>query len=298
MSIKALFDLVNIPIYKALHLLCLMLYFTARRGVTMKFGFIGCGNMGGAIARAVCAAVGGENVILANKTRLKAELLAGELGCSVGDNREAAACDFVFLGVKPQMMADMLRDIKPALEENPNVVLVSMAAGLTTHRIREMAGGNYQVIRIMPNTPVAIGKGMIQYCSLDVDGAAIEVFLRVMAPAGHLDGIGEHLMDAASAVSGCGPAFACIFLEALADGGVSCGLPRAKAMEYAAQMLLGAASMVLDSGKHPGELKDAVCSPGGSTIRGVLALEENSFRSAAASAVIAAYEKNIGLSKL
>ncbi len=107
----------------------------------MRFGFIGCGNMGSAIAQAVCTAVGGENVLLANKTRSKAEALASKLGCLAGENRDAAGCDFVFLGVKPQMMADMLLDIRPSLASNPNVVLVSMAAGLTTRRIREMAGG-------------------------------------------------------------------------------------------------------------------------------------------------------------
>ncbi len=264
----------------------------------MRFGFIGCGNMGSAIAQAVCAAVGGENMLLANRTRSKAEALASKLGCLVGENRDAAECDFVFLGVKPQMMADMLLDIRTSLAANPNLVLVSMAAGLTIHRIREMAGGNYPVIRIMPNTPAAVGQGMIQYCCLDVSISQKQAFLAAMAPAGRLDALQEQLIDAASAVSGCGPAFACMFLEALADGGVACGLPRAKALEYAAQMLLGTAQLVLTSGSHPGALKDAVCSPAGSTIRGVLELENHGFRSAAASAVIAAFEKNRSLGKL
>lgn len=264
----------------------------------MKYGFIGCGNMGGAIARAVCSAVGGGNVLLANKTRSKAEALAENLGCGIGENSDAAACDFVFLGVKPQMMEDMLLGIRPVLASNPNAVLVSMAAGLTTQRIREMAGGAYPVIRIMPNTPAAIGQGMIQYCCLDVEPIKEQAFLTAMAPAGRLDALDEHLIDAASAVSGCGPAFACMFLEALADGGVACGLPRTKAMEYAAQMLLGTAKLVLESGSHPGELKDAVCSPGGSTIQGVLTLEQQGLRNAAASAVIAAWEKNQSLGKL
>ena len=264
----------------------------------MRFGFIGCGNMGGAVARAVCAAVGGENVLLANKTRSKAEHLAAELGCQVGDNWDAAGCDFVFLGVKPQMMEDMLSEIRAYLVMNEDVVLVSMAAGLTMQRIREMAGGDYPIIRIMPNTPAAVGQGMIQYCCLDVDADREQEFLAAMAPAGRLDALPEHLIDAASAVSGCGPAFACMFLEALADGGVACGLPREKAQVYAAQMLLGTAQLVLSSGSHTGALKDAVCSPGGSTIQGVLALEEHGFRSAAASAVVAAYEKNKALAKL
>ncbi len=139
---------------------------------------------------------------------------------------------------------------------------------------------------------------MIQYCCLDVSASQEQAFLAAMEPAGRLDALQEQLIDAASAVSGCGPAFACMFLEALADGGVACGLPRAKALEYAAQMLLGTAQLVLTSGSHPGALKDAVCSPAGSTIRGVLELENRGFRSAAASGVIAAYEKNRSLGQL
>lgn len=263
----------------------------------MRYGFIGCGNMGGAIARAVCAAVGGENVILANKTRKKAEILAQELRCVVGTNEEAAQCDFVFLGVKPHLMEGMLLVLRPALLNNQNAVLVTMAAGLTTSRIREMAGTKNPVIRMMPNTPAAVGEGMIQYCLLDVNRESEQAFLNAMAHSGRLDAVEERLIDAATSVSGCGPAFAYQFIEALADGGVACGLPRSKAMEYAAQMLLGSAKMVLESGKHPGELKDAVCSPGGSTIQGVRALEEGAFRGTVMDAVIAAYEKTKNMGK-
>lgn len=263
----------------------------------MTYGFIGCGNMGGAIARAVCAAVGGENVILANKTRSKAERLAGELGCRVGSNQDAARCDYLFLGVKPHMMAGVLQELQETLRENPCIILVTMAAGLTMERIREMSGGDYAVIRIMPNTPAAIGEGMIQYCTLDVSDEAEAEFLRIMAPAGRLDRLPENLIDAASAVSGCGPAFAAMFMEALADGGVACGLPRQKAVEYAAQMLCGSAKLLLENGMHPGQMKDAVCSPGGSTIQGVRTLEECGFRGAVTDAVIAAFEKNRDLGK-
>jgi len=138
---------------------------------------------------------------------------------------------------------------------------------------------------------------MIQYCLLDVTRAQEDTFLDAMSLCGRLDQLAEDLIDAASAVSGCGPAYACMFMEALADGGVACGLPRAKAMEYAAQMLLGSAEMALQSGQHPGELKDAVCSPKGSTIQGVRALEANGFRSAVLEAVIAAFEKNREMGK-
>ena len=120
-------------------------------------------------------------------------------------------------------------------------------------------------------------------------------FAALIAPAGLVDPTPEELIDAASAVSGCGPAFAYLFIEALADGGVACGLPRDKAVAYAAQMAVGAARMVLESGKHPGALKDAVCSPGGTTIQGVRKLEEAGFRGAVMNAVIAAYEKTLEL---
>ena len=263
----------------------------------MKFGFIGCGNMGGAIARGVVKAAGGNQVLLANKTMAKAEKLAKELSCMVGTNEDTALCEYVFLGVKPYLMADMLEKIQPILAES-QPVLVTMAAGLTMERIREMAGGDYPIIRIMPNTPSAIGEGMIQYCTLDVSDAQEAEFLTAMAHCGRMDKIPENLFDAASAVSGCGPAFAYMFIEALADGGVACGLPRAKAMEYAAQMLQGSARLALQSENHPGALKDAVCSPAGSTIQGVRKLEQCAFRGAVTDAVITAYEKNLEMKKM
>ena len=267
----------------------------------MKYGFIGCGNMGGAVARAVCNGAGAGDVLLANRTPAKAEALAAELGCACGTNEQVAGiCDFIFLGVKPQMMEDMLDELAPVLEaraEDRPFVLVTMAAGLTINQIRQMAGSGYPVIRMMPNTPVALGAGMIQYCYDDVEPEQLAEWLSAMSPAGCLDEVPEHLIDAASAVSGCGPAWCYQFMEALADGGVAAGLPRAKAQEYAAQMVLGSARMVLESGLHPGALKDAVCSPGGSTIQGVRLLEERAFRGAVTDAVLAAYEKTKELGK-
>ena len=263
----------------------------------MKFGFIGCGNMGGAIARSVAKKVGGENLLLANRTPAKAENLALELGAAACTNEDAAACDFVFLGVKPHLMEGVLASLHPVLMSSPNSVLVTMAAGLTMSRIRQMAGTSHPVIRIMPNTPAAYGAGMIQYCTLDVSPAQEEAFLEAMSLCGRLDPLAEELIDAASAVSGCGPAFAALFVEALADGGVACGLPRSAALAYAAQMLVGTGTMLLRSGMHPGALKDGVCSPGGSTIQGVRTLEEAGFRGTVMDAVIAAFEKNKELGK-
>ena len=262
------------------------------------FGFIGTGNMGGALARALAKNVEGDSILLANRSAEKAAALAAELGCkAVSSEAIAKKADYIFLGVKPQMMADLLAQLSPILKEREDrFLLVTMAAGLTIERIRELAVGDYPVIRIMPNTPASIGEGMILYTAgSDVLDIELQIFLAAMAGAGRLSPLPEHLMDAGSAVSGCGPAFVDLFIEALADGGVACGLPRASALEFAAQMVAGSAKLVLESGKRPGVLKDAVCSPGGTTIQGVRALEAGNFRGTVMEAVIKAYEKNFDL---
>ena len=148
----------------------------------------------------------------------------------------------------------------------------------------------------MPNTPVALGAGMILYATADVSAEKETEFLQAFAKAGLFDKIPEEKIDAGSALSGCGPAFVYAFAEALADGGVECGVPRDKAALYAAQTLLGAAQMLLEFG-HPADLKDAVCSPGGTTIAGIHALEDAGFRGAAMSAVTAAYQRTLELKK-
>ena len=262
-------------------------------------GFVGTGNMGGALARALRKNVSGKEIELTNRSIQKADALASELCCYITPSNEkiAAEATYIFLGVKPQMMGDLLAELAPVLKARQDrFILVTMAAGLTIQRIREMAGGDYPVIRIMPNTPASIGEGMILYTpSGDIAPHELEVFLTSMQGAGRLSPLPEHLMDAGSAVSGCGPAFVDLFIEALADGGVACGLPRASALEFAAQMVAGSAKLILESGKHPGELKDAVCSPGGTTIQGVRALEAGNFRGTVMEAVIKAYEKNFDL---
>ena len=260
-------------------------------------GFIGTGTMGGVLARAAAQGSPASQLFFANRTPSKAQELAAELHGQAASNEEIAkACTLIFLGVKRQMMAGVLAELGPVLAgREDRFVLASMAAGLTTQRIRELAGLDCPVIRLMPNTPAAIGAGVIQYCGLGVTIEELDSFAALLAPAGLVDPVPEGLIDAASALSGCGPAFAYLFIEALADGGVACGLPRDKALSYAAQMAEGAARMVLESGKHPGELKDAVCSPGGTTIQGVRVLEERGFRGAAMDAVIAAYEKTLKL---
>ena len=253
----------------------------------MTVGFIGAGNMGGALATAAAKAVGGECLLIADANAEKAAVLAAEIGATVADNATVAAeCDYIFLGVKPQMMQAMLTDLKPHLSGKP--VLITMAAGLTMAQIEEMAGGDYPIIRIMPNTPVSVGEGVIAFCAENVSEEKEAIFVSLLSEAGLVEKIDEAKIDAASALHGCGPAFAYLFIEALADGAVSCGLPRDTALSFAAKTVKGAAEMVLETGKHPGALKDAVCSPGGSTIQGVRLLETRAFRGAAMDAVITA----------
>ena len=195
------------------------------------------------------------------------------------------------------MMKPMLDGIKESLAERTDrFVLITMAAGLTINSINEMLGAKYPIIRIMPNTPVDIGEGVVPYAvSEGVFMDEITEFSNCMRNVGILDRLDESLIDAACAVSGCGPAFVYMFAQALADGAVECGLPRDKAARYAAQTLVGSARLILESEKHPEQLKDEVCSPGGTTIAGVHALENAGFRGAVMDAVKAAFDKTKGI---
>ena len=271
-----------------------------------KAAFIGVGNMGGALARAACRAIGPDQVVLANRTPAKAEALAAELGCTVVDSAADAvwAAEYLFLGVKPNGMRPLLEELAPQILDRHRVgeekVVVSMAAGLVIKDMRpHLAGAGYYVpvVRIMPNTCVTVGKGMTALCAGEAAEAYIQGVEEILSATGRVERIPEELMDQFSAVAGCGPAFVYPYIEALADGGVAAGPPRDRAVEYAARMVLGAAAMVLESGKHPGQLKDEVCSPGGSTIAGVAELERGGLRAAAINAVLAACHKNTQLGK-
>lgn len=263
-----------------------------------KLGFIGTGNMGGALILAAANGSTEKELLLADKIPEKAAALAEKTGGKLcGSKTVAMEADYIFLGVKPQMLGKLMEEISPVLAERKNrFVLVSMLAAFTCERIQKAAGGDYPVIRIMPNTPASIGEGMILYAPNEkVTAEEMDFFLSSLEKAGRFSPLAEKLIDAGASVAGCGPAFVDLFVEALADGGVACGLPRAQALEFAAQMVAGSAKLILESKKHPGQLKDEVCSPGGTTIQGVRALEKGGFRSAVTEAVIAAYEKNFEL---
>ena len=253
-------------------------------------GFIGCGNMGGAIARALSKKT--TDFMITDRSGRGREL-AQELGCTYGDAeticRQAAA---VFLAVKPQMLRAALAPLAEILSARKPLI-ISMVAGVTMEAIQDMIGSSLPVLRIMPNTPVAVGSGVVPYCCSDlVTEDQEKLLLSHLSRAGFLTPMDESLLDAASALSGCGPAFVYMFIEALADGAVACGLSRTQALQFAAATVIGSGEMVLASGSHPGILKDAVCSPAGSTIQGVRVLEEHGFRGAVMDCVIAAFEKN------
>ena len=264
-----------------------------------KIGFIGGGNMGGALASAAVKAVGKENVLVVDRDEQTTAACAERIGATAGCYEcIAKECRVIFLAVKPNLVEMAAKTLVPLMEGHTDAVIVSMAAGVKLEKLNALFGEDAHVIRMMPNTPAAVGEGMIVYaCSTATTDADRAAFAEAMSKAGKLDAIDEGKIDAATAVMGCGPAYVYQFIEALADGGVACGLTRAQAQTYAAQTLLGAAEMVLSTGKHPGELKDAVCSPGGSTIVGVHALEDGGLRGTVMDAVVAAYEKTKELGK-
>lgn len=265
----------------------------------MKYlaGFIGCGNMGGALACAAAKSVDKNLLAVADQDEKKAACVANSLGCAAVTTKEIAeGAKYIFLGVKPQGLSTLFDEIAPILKNRDDeFILVTMAAGTSIAEIAKLSGNNFPTIRIMPNTPASIGKGIILYCGEGIFD--MSEFCDIMNHAGTLDAIPEKLIDAASCVTGCSPAWIYMFIEALSDGGVNCGLPRDKAIKYSCDALIGAASLVKESGKHPGLLKDEVTSPGGTTIAGVKALEDGAFRGTVIDAVTAAYEKTINLKK-
>ncbi len=272
-----------------------------------KIGFIGAGNMGGALIKAACLGNDPRDIIITDYFLDKAKFLGNELGCYVAkDNAEVVrSAKYVTLGVKPQVLGSVLREINPVLKECVNAgksrVLVSMAAGVKVESIKENLDVELPIIRIMPNLPVAVGKGMVLLTSnneiASVSEKEFEQFTSIMHQAGLFDHVNEGDMDAANIAMSCSPAYVYMFIEALADGVVMTGLSRDKAVKYITQAVLGAATMVQESGQHPGALKDAVCSPGGSTIVGVAELEKHGFRNAAIQAVLGAFNKTRELGK-
>ncbi len=261
------------------------------------FGFIGCGNMGGALVRAVVKSVSGSAVAVCDHNEGKLAALEADCGVVREDIRTLAMeSKFIVLGVKPQVIEDVFSAIKDVLKARQDVILITMAAGVSADDICRMAGGEYPVIRIMPNTPCMLGEGMVLYTAKRTPSKDTVVFLKSFQKAGVFDWVDEEFMDAAGAISGCGPAFAYAFAEALALGGAEFGLLKEKGIFYAAQAMIGAGKMLL-TGEKPQVLIEKVCSPGGTTLAGMSALEKGNFMETAKSAVEAAYARTKELQK-
>lgn len=254
----------------------------------MKLGFVGTGNMATAIAKGIMAAgvVDAGDIVGSCSSEARAAAKTEALGFAVGAENLAvvAKADIFFLSCKPQQYAAVIAEIRDAVR--PEQVVVTIAPGKTIAWLEEQFGRTVKIVRCMPNTPALVGEGFTSYCPndqvTDEELARVEALLDCFGTRMRL---AEKLIDAASAVGGSAPAFVYTFIEALADGGVAEGLPRAQAYEVAAQTVLGSAKMVLESGKHPGALKDEVCSPGGSTIKGMEVLEKAAFRGTVIDAV-------------
>ena len=266
----------------------------------MKIGIIGLGNMGGSLARLVAQDKRFRSeLLLANRSRFKADKIAAVVGGQPVSNKEVfAQAEVIFLGIKPAQFADLLAEYQEVLEKRESLLLISIAAGLTLETLGKWAPSHHRWIRIMPNTPVAVGEGVISFAlSQQANQADEDLLCELLSSAGLLVKLEEKQLDAATALAGCGPAFVYLFIEALADAGVRVGLSRDISLQLANQTLLGAVKLSQVSGQHPALLKDQVCSPAGSTIAGVASLEENAFRGTVMDAVQAAYKRTQELGK-
>jgi len=266
--------------------------------ISMKkgmIGFIGLGNMakamiGGMLEKGIVEA---ENIIGSAKTEKTTKAAAEQLHIrTTTDNRKVAeSAEILFLAVKPQFMADVAAEIKDYITDD--ILIVSIAAGKTIEDITKMFGKKIRLIRCMPNTPALVGEGCTGVCrNENVTEEEINRVMEILTSFGIASEVPESLMDAVIGVSGSSPAYVFLFMEAMADGAVAAGMPRKQAYEFAAQAVLGSAKMVLETGKHPGELKDMVCSPAGTTIEAVKVLEKKGFRGIVMEAVEACVNKS------
>ena len=260
-----------------------------------RIGFIGAGNMAEAIIQGLLASrtAAPENITASDVMPERLQYMQTTYDINTtGDNAQlVAASDILLLAVKPQVVSTVLTSIAP--HTNDTKLVISIVAGLTVAAMATTLGPGTRIVRTVPNTPVFVGEGMVALAS---DGPARDddyaVTTAIFSPVARIVSIEEKLMDAALGVSGSGPAYGFLMIEALSDGGVKMGLPRQVALELAAQTLLGAAKMCLESGRHPGQLKDMVTSPGGTTIAALHKMEAAGVRSALIDAVEAATRRS------
>jgi len=267
----------------------------------MKLGFIGCGNMANAIMSGIIkdGLIPASEIIGADPTAFGRERTLKENGITVTDSNIEVVkeAETLFFTIKPQYFHQMISEIRDYVREDQ--LIISIAAGRTLDYIQsEFGGKKVKVVRLMPNTPAMVGEGMTAACANDaVTREELDYAVRICSGFGKAEIVPESLFDVVTGVSGSSPAYVFMFIEAMADAAVQGGMPRAQAYTFAAQAVLGSAKMVLDTGKHPGELKDMVCSPAGTTIEAVRVLEEKGFRSAVFECVKACTEKSAEMRK-
>ena len=265
-----------------------------------KIGFIGAGNMAGAIIGGIIKSnlVESQNVIASAKTMTNLNKLKDEYNINVTlDAREVVKnSDIVFMAVKPNIFDGVLEGVKDLIGDGK--IVVSIAAGKSISSMENIIGDDKKIIRTMPNTPALVNEGMSALCpNKNIEDEELKIVNGIFDSFGKSEVVGEYLIDSVIGVSGSSPAYVFMFIEAMADAAVVGGMPRKQAYNFAAQSVLGAAKMVLESGKHPGELKDMVCSPGGTTIEAVKVLENEGMRSSVINAVCACIEKSKEMSK-
>ena len=263
----------------------------------MKIGFIGCGNMGSAMIRGILSSglAAREDISAAARTQESQNRIREELGIGCASNEEvAASSDLLVLAVKPQVYENVISQIRTCVKDS--VIIVSVAPGKSLAWLKDQFGRDLKIVRAMPNTPAIVGEGMSGLTPNEsVTDEDLALVLRLFESFGKALSVPEHLLDVVTAVSGSSPAYVFLFLEAMADGAVALGMPRAQALRFAAQAVLGSAKMLLETGMHPGALKDMVCSPGGTTIEAVRVLEEKGFRSSVIEAELACARKARGM---
>lgn len=260
----------------------------------MKIGFIGCGNMATAMIKGILSKhiFSPDDIMVSDVSEAALTRVENDLGIhgSCNNKKTVEESDVLVLAVKPQYYESVISEIKDDI--NPDQIIVTIAPGKTLAWLSEHFGKNVKLVRTMPNTPALVGEGMTGACKNDqLTDEEYDFILKILGSIGNVETISENLMDVCVSVSGSSPAYVYILIEAMADGAVADGMPREQAYKFAAQAVLGSAKMVLETGKHPGELKDMVCSPGGTTIEAVRVLEETGFRSSVIEAMKACVRK-------
>jgi len=260
----------------------------------MKLGFIGAGNMAQAIIGGILkkSIMSKDDIIASAATEKTINKVSEEYGIKTTlDNREVAEADILFLSVKPVYYQSVIDEIKDIVSSEQ--IIVTIAAGKSVAWVEEAFGGVKKIIRTMPNTPALVGEGITAVCpNSNVADKDLARVMEILESFGEAEVINENIMDAVVAVSGSSPAYVFMFIEAMADAAVAEGMPRAQAYKFAAQSVLGSAKMVLETGKHPGELKDMVCSPAGTTIEAVRVLEKEGLRSSVMECMKACADKS------